>query len=654
MPKSEYQYKQVNPYHAGHKHVHEDKPFITQEEAYSTLQKLTAQKFGKYMHMYGGGGGGLKSGKKQGYWSASMVQAASKQPKLIGNFENSGDLNMLIETKEHFETPPQTQKVRGILHINRRVRMDYGLNRFISTVPVLAVYKAATGKRISKPLFQLNGWLAGRDVDAKAFMRPCPIKPMHGFLESKPVASQKVVKAYCKKVSELDPKGELIIMPWVPASSSAIVTEGLVSIGMGHSGATSGQQTFDIRTPKAFGFHYVLGQHMPITQSPYLELLWEYGDNKAKIVQLRDGPATPENVDFIPKDFSTHERTMLQPKAYTLVAYEQLISNIVAEGKQDEYYVYAPKASITSHPAIHAIEAGIPFLASYGQGQPHLPEIVTKNTDKDDLTNHQLAKMATYFAVMQKNQLSPFSLYSRTLSSFSLFHCIGAMHNTNEENWIKCVAISEILRSVAIVCLGEMRHCQRMNAYDGSFDEQFMALFGFPRFHHDRGRSDYYDTLNGVPSFTLLTALREARNGFFSDYWYKREKDDDEDYYEDDYDDPPDKSCAYGGERWGQIADHCLSAYAAIAAFMKDPTKPNWVSLLGKANNAVTAVHNGGGTAISKVINERTLEYSERVPGLTCMTGPTFEAANMFWIGTCYQPGITNDVQKRIEEICTL
>lgn len=135
---------------------------------------------------------------------------------------------------------PQTQKARGILslikgidepafpaiaernHIfllSRHTKLPWSLNGLVAEV--MATYFGAPA----------NTWMA----------RPCPVTPRHGFVESRVVTTTQDLQKVMDETFLADPRGEVILMPFIPAEYSGVVTNQSVSVGLGHDGATSGK-----------------------------------------------------------------------------------------------------------------------------------------------------------------------------------------------------------------------------------------------------------------------------------------------------------------------------------------------------------------------------------------------------------------------------
>jgi hypothetical protein len=164
--------------------------------------------------------------------------------------------------------------------------------------------------------------LKGMAVKNKVFVRPCPPKPMHGFVDSRLIdvydeepgldgtlplfSSRLTVKAILEEARQADPDSELIIMQPIPASCNMILAPGMLTIGPGTDGATAGHGSVSIPLAGSLAVHAGLLKAAkidttdPETAAPYFEILHDEATKQVWWVQLRGGPTPPKANDFIP------------------------------------------------------------------------------------------------------------------------------------------------------------------------------------------------------------------------------------------------------------------------------------------------------------------------------------------------------------------
>ena len=121
---------------------------------------------------------------------------------------------------------PRTQKARGIFLL---AGMDSG---WLSQKASLITNESQVG---TVP------W-----SDSAMFARPCPVRPRHGFVESRLVHNRAQLLGVWKEATQEDPEAEVILMPFLKAKGNAVVTAKMIAIGPGHDGATAGKNCLEI------------------------------------------------------------------------------------------------------------------------------------------------------------------------------------------------------------------------------------------------------------------------------------------------------------------------------------------------------------------------------------------------------------------------
>ncbi|HYF57056.1 MAG TPA: hypothetical protein VEA41_22590 [Salinarimonas sp.] len=250
--------------------------------------------------------------------------------------EAKAEINRLISAgKVYVPAEPRTQKARGV----RLLTQMYGL-------PAVVI----TDEK------QLDTVKVGH---GGMFARPCPVRPRHGFVESRMVYSSEEVRHLWTEAREADPEAELIVMPFMQCDWSAILTDRLITIGPGHDGATSGKNCVNIP---------LSGVDLTWTRpalaegdSAYVEMVYEdrdYSDRGfwPKFVQVRGGPAASGSStgNWIPQ--RTVVSQVLRAEG-DLLEWEATIHK-APEGT----VVWSPGGSMLSHYAVHARLSSIPVI----------------------------------------------------------------------------------------------------------------------------------------------------------------------------------------------------------------------------------------------------------------------------------------------------
>lgn len=286
------------------------------------------------------------------------------------------------------------------------------------------------------------------------FVRPCPVSPRHGFVDSRPINTPEEAIKIINETREADPRAELLAMPFISAEYSGIWTPGSLIMGPSNDGATSGNKSVTIPVlgvPRNFGWQATL-KDAGITESPYLEMLFKskylptagYSDPgveyETMYVQLRNGPQVPAEVDFIPKTMKVKHVVLAEGD---LLEWEDKVKRF-APGT----VVYHPGGSLASHYAVHAFLNKVPVITSR---KPEIGDALLKT--KKETKEFDLDKIRAGFIVGCRTKMTRASAARVMLSG---------CHSTTQ--WGGCadlalgMAMGCIYRLTLTAAIGEARH----------------------------------------------------------------------------------------------------------------------------------------------------------------------------------------------------
>ena len=284
------------------------------------------------------------------------------------------------------QSSPRTQKARGIMSLVKCTNWDLGtenacrvpvgkeiflLNRhtkLVLTAQARAVY--------------LTQLMESYGVYGQQWMaRPCPVTPRHGFVESRCVKTVGDLQQVLDETLAADPHGEVILMPFIAAAYSGIVTNNSVSVGSRHNGATAGLDAIAVPCESDLGAWLIRRESFPMksgrngigyinrmryagiaphrNRHPYFELV------NGTIVQVRYGPAihgtttnynpTGEIVQYV---YAIWEPS--QPQMADFLRFEEELA--IQKAKSILPVLYLPTATLSCHAAVQAICAGLPVV----------------------------------------------------------------------------------------------------------------------------------------------------------------------------------------------------------------------------------------------------------------------------------------------------
>lgn len=242
--------------------------------------------------------------------------------------------------------------------------------------------------------------------NAGLFARPAPANPAHGFLDSVRVESEDEIVGLYKRVKDVDPKGELILMwDWSATSTSnMIITPNALSVGPGNDGATEGKDALmlGVNTMSETWFDLAEESGVDKDHDPYLEVIQSRTANSAysskhqihhdnlafsRVVQCRagelvEGPAR----NFVPKDI-TPAKVVIPTGKESFVEWRKIVQSL----KPDTDVVFHPGGGLHCHWGVNAKEAGITYISSTLDNDPPKAGKLIKAEDHklpDFLFNH--------------------------------------------------------------------------------------------------------------------------------------------------------------------------------------------------------------------------------------------------------------------------
>lgn len=320
---------------------------------------------------------------------------------------------------------PRTQKAKGIVALG---------DRTLSHI-VLPIEEAKPEQ------------LVGR------FARPCPMRPRHGFVDSRYIADQSEAERILAETKAADPEAEILLMERLAATHSGIWTPGMLTVGVGSDGATQGKTALQMPTLgtaypwssdsySARCTHEELCGKAAVRSAPYIELLWPEPGLKPIPVQLRDGPKLPQTVNFIPAEVTVRR---------ILTAHGDLLDwEATMKAAREGDVVYHPHGSLASHYAVHAVLNNVPVLIDR---KPKVGEVLKAESVKREANIFQLR--AGFF----------YAQYWDITMQTAARVMLAATHNiavwTGRCDFLLGLGLGCAFRLAVVAGLGEYRHHRR-------------------------------------------------------------------------------------------------------------------------------------------------------------------------------------------------
>ncbi len=388
------------------------------------------------------------------------------------------------------------------------------------------------------------------------FVRPCPMQPRHGFVDSRLIESLDAAEKIIEETKAADPQAEIICMNKVDAKHSGIFTPGLLTIGRSNDGATTGRDALQLPTPGTYpGITDSLREQSGVTDAEYVEYLYTDDAYKSRsTVQLRNGPRLPQTEDFIPREIEVKKIVVAEGD---LLEWETLMKD-----QPEGTVVSHVGGSLASHFSVHAVLNNVPVLTTR---KPKLGEVLRQTVEDREI---DLNKIRAGFYYAQYANWEP-SLQGHVMLT-------GLHHLTTwkgKHDLLIGMGLGCAYRLCVLACLGEFRH-------EARFKNQLRRK-SIP------SRERVYECYNarsmqGITAQRLTLALKS-----FSDYsiW---------------------GTGSFGGWKWYQFG---ILAPQIHNALIKGETN----RALELYNVIVNAAHNGG-WAFNKFVSENYMTEAASNP----------------------------------------
>jgi hypothetical protein len=376
------------------------------------------------------------------------------------------------------------------------------------------------------------------------FFRPCPLRPRHGFVNSRVCNNREELIELIQETLAHDEEAEMIVMPLIDADLSAVITKSGMTVGSGSDGATSGSnQTLQWSLHSDLNW---LSEHVGITNDLFLETL--LSDRILYYVQARDGvlPDALRSDAWIPADLTV--TCLIDVATYDDAgpAYESAIQN-------------APPGSVLihrggtmlSHWAQHAIVKKIPII--FDDRDIKIGDQLVANVALTDYVDHRDALMQGIQYGMTCN------LFDNTYDVMQIvlltLHNAMTLRHTAHGSTMIGFAASALLRYSYAAILGEIRHLKKR--------------------HKQERHEIFSDTLRSFDDFLdCRKKITDSRNKFFTRKW----------------------SCGYGGQSWGNCSQAAKQLEHALLQVVREKSYNQQAinDLILKSHTVINCAHNNG------------------------------------------------------------
>lgn len=430
---------------------------------------------------------------------------------------------LTIKMPSSLDFAPQTQKARGICLL---------ASAYLG-VDAAKIYTILKTQRGANEFVWPPKW-------TEVFARPCPVRPRHGFVDSRPIHSTEELVTVMKETKAADPKGEVLLMPLIDATLNAIWTPSLLTIGKGRDGATAGKNVTLVPLVGKNPISSDLLQKAGIVDgdSPYVEAVYD-DTGRARLTQLRAGPPVSSKDDFIP--FPVTVSTILVPDGMELLTWEKLIQD---NSTKAGVAVNNVGGSPADHYSVHARTFNIPVVTS---------RQIKLGDELAPTSTVPLSPRAVLDGVIAANEVGLFPDDDDPRHAVHLM--LTALHSLNnaegeQGKWLGMGA-GIMLRLGTVALRGEARHIKKQKG-----DRSVVYRRSLP---HSLSRH----------RASLARLVHVLRYGDFG-------------------------GGGIGGRKWAECGGSLASLFDAVSRLAKNPDDEAVQELIRAFNSAVNQAHNGG------------------------------------------------------------
>jgi hypothetical protein len=431
-------------------------------------------------------------------------------------------------------------------------------------------------------------WKRLAPYGGRLFARPCPVKPRHGFVDSRPVHSLAELTVVWNEARAADPMAEVVLMAEVVSTYNMTWRPGCLAVGTGNDGATGGHDS--ILVPLVAGCNPAL---LPIFEKakivapdvPYIEAVMGVAGNTDEqphvyYTQARGGPMVEgSSPDWIPSKMKVQ---YVVDAVGDLLEWEDAVSKM-----KPGTAVYHPGGNLASHYSVHCIQQWtksktcIPVLTTR---KPKVGEVLAPAAPVKTPSPEAVVRGIAAGTVIPLNDEREWK--HAVLAVLTGLHHSSAM--TDEAGFYIGVAAVLMERLGLAAALGEARHSKKKSG------------LGIAHLN----RSQVYAKVF-ADMFTAREKAGDVARLFFNGSW----------------------GGAFGGYPWGDCTLSIANLDAAIVTLVHEPTLPHVAEMIESLNFAVNLAHNNGWW-MNKFIPISFFDMAAKLdPRAFIPAGPTFHRA---------------------------
>ena len=497
-----------------------------------------------------------------------------------------------------------------------------------------------------------------------AFLRTCPETPRHGVFDSIAVTKEILKDTWIEltqSMKEHDPKGCLILQPFIHATSSAVLApQQFAAIAAGHDGITAGHSRmlyFALNPTQKYLSNdiemvsknkYVFDETTKTTNYE-LEFVYQRTEEYEKIMgggdepfltQIRGSPPNPPrgspftwhankfcpnyNVEDVNEELICPDDTCLKvasidgsagttgrfeaKEVWTASGLEEvawLEENITRELCPDGFVISHPTGSLMSHICAHARQHSIPYVVGevnvgdrFTEGSPTW---LALDPNWDILPQPYNACAPEYIEAFKAGLLRSQTHWQRQQGWFAhFFHqwAGGMNYNGIEGAYLAGGFVGWMTKGILALSLGEMRY-SKGHKKNMTVDiwPTLTAMMGETKWEEVSGTKHAGTTRQHYYALVEQMNVDTTEIGLALQ-WCKKQ-----------FSTGWGANTNFGGTNWGECASRGATVCKSVNVFLDNPCEDTLNELIGEVNLAKNLEHNGG-FLYNKFLSRKAFDYS--------------------------------------------
>src|SRR5881394_854011 len=418
------------------------------------------------------------------------------------------------------------------------------------------------------------------------FVRPCPITPRHGFVDSRVVKTGEEVRGVWAEARAADPEAELIVMPFIEAEHNMVWRPGL-------HGATAGIDSISVLLQPQYstgsGTWQTIAKDAGVDldkADPYIEAVAAVG-YETVVTQVRAGvKVVPTDANWNPEEGFVVAKVITLTKADKEVPGKMLAWEQEACEVEHGTVIYTPGDNLGSHWAVHAqlqLEkrgVAVPVLTSYC---PTVGEVLPEMGVKPVPLDPQAMLWGFLGGMLAPDLRTDLGTRKRAVCAAIMGAHHGLRMGGDGSQHIGA-SVAFLLRLSQAALWGEARHAEHKGL---SRDQVYKAVLD----DWQKGRAQ----------------LGEKVTLFHTYHW----------------------SHSIGGPKWAAIGHATIGLDKAVLDLIRDPSTKSAVAIVETLNNLINLCHNNA-WFLDKFIESSMWNLAADLdPRVALLAGPAWYQATL-------------------------